>query len=606
MPTLYDQVLSTHGEHEALRRVQEILDRLTGTSVVDADGAPNVLYHGTFRQFDRFEITSDLGFHFGTLAAAERRRKHAPLTRNRLETPRWRVISACLALKNPLVLQKDPGLWSPHFVVSLLSGCVSTSTLAAINDKLTDHTISEQNYYKEATRYASEAEAAYSPSKLLIERFEARADARYGYSQHPQKSHILENYILEKKRVFRSKIAREYRLIYPPPPSGICIIGAELRNAGFDGICYLNHFEAKNSISWCSFSDDTIIQIGSDQPVDGLAPPDVMSEIWRRPVTVKRLLQETPHRGRNPNYIEPKYKDYLSLGFYMKQCAAEAGLPLAKISIDDMQKKLFFKTRIDHHEYSLAARWDADDFWTFVCLRYDHDGGLSAIGEPIKWPVFETPEQCARQFFSLVQTDVRPDLTVDFDDKEDLALCKGAKDGHRFRVFHFDPDDMTKSGTQFPYGKPFDDDTAVPLPLGHRPCYETLSVKLPNGQTVGWNFSPVVAHRQPSSVILSRQPLQINRFSAGSISAAMSCATGSYHDYHDLKFACQQARLVGFDSLEITAEPQSNKRSQWLPLTHHIVKLIGYNVAGRSIALISNNGVQPASRAKVKWSEPAL
>jgi len=63
------------------------------SKVVDSEGRPLVVYHGTDKEFDTFLVSRDLGFHFGTEAQAK--------------TKGSKVIAAWLSIQNPLRLSED-------------------------------------------------------------------------------------------------------------------------------------------------------------------------------------------------------------------------------------------------------------------------------------------------------------------------------------------------------------------------------------------------------------------------------------------------------------------------------------------------------------------
>ena len=89
------------------RTESEAFRRWFGDSkVVNADGTPMVVYHGTATRadFDTFSRTDDGGYHFGTAAAASERADVSSL-----EMPQ-RVMPVYLAIKNPLTVE-DQGGW---------------------------------------------------------------------------------------------------------------------------------------------------------------------------------------------------------------------------------------------------------------------------------------------------------------------------------------------------------------------------------------------------------------------------------------------------------------------------------------------------------------
>ena len=94
---------------------------LEGTLAADAKGRPLVLHHGTPHSFDRFERTSDIGFHFGSREQATRRLKDlGRKERGTASRDQDRVVSVALRALNPLVLPDDPRAWNPGQVFSLL------------------------------------------------------------------------------------------------------------------------------------------------------------------------------------------------------------------------------------------------------------------------------------------------------------------------------------------------------------------------------------------------------------------------------------------------------------------------------------------------------
>lgn len=109
-----------------------ILDRLAGTLACDAHGRPLVLHHGTHAVFDRFEKTSDVGFHFGTIDQAEKRwNEKAKGNRN----AEWRIVSVALAAKKVLVLHDDPRSWETWKTVRDLAHKIDPELLYRLRDE---------------------------------------------------------------------------------------------------------------------------------------------------------------------------------------------------------------------------------------------------------------------------------------------------------------------------------------------------------------------------------------------------------------------------------------------------------------------------------------
>jgi hypothetical protein len=82
------------------------------SKVVDEGGRPLVVYHGTDTEFDVFEISEDIGFHFGAQAAANDRISRA-------EMQEGRILPVYLSIQNPLRMP-DLHTWGPQAVVSEL------------------------------------------------------------------------------------------------------------------------------------------------------------------------------------------------------------------------------------------------------------------------------------------------------------------------------------------------------------------------------------------------------------------------------------------------------------------------------------------------------
>ena len=81
------------------------------SKVVDESGEPAVVYHGTVGDFDVFRQTRDVGFHFGTKAAAAARLKHHAtdvMTKDRPQN----VMPVYLSVQKPLELG-DLLTWEP-------------------------------------------------------------------------------------------------------------------------------------------------------------------------------------------------------------------------------------------------------------------------------------------------------------------------------------------------------------------------------------------------------------------------------------------------------------------------------------------------------------
>lgn len=89
------------------------------SKVVDEQGEPLVVYHGSESSFSTFAFSEDLGFHFGTQEAAQER-----LSQTGIEEGGIRPFY--LAIKNPLELRHDPGEWTVQEVAQALPDDIQT------------------------------------------------------------------------------------------------------------------------------------------------------------------------------------------------------------------------------------------------------------------------------------------------------------------------------------------------------------------------------------------------------------------------------------------------------------------------------------------------
>lgn len=124
----------------------ELQERLADTALKDSDGTILSLYHWTNAKFDRFE-KGDVGFHFGTLEAANTRRNQKAVNN---ETGYYK--EAYLNIKSPVLIEEDRYTWDTFVVAEMLrrQGIFSASDIAAL-EKL-------DGYY--AGKYNSEAAIA--------------------------------------------------------------------------------------------------------------------------------------------------------------------------------------------------------------------------------------------------------------------------------------------------------------------------------------------------------------------------------------------------------------------------------------------------------------
>jgi hypothetical protein len=92
------------------------------SEVVNEDGSPKVMYHSTFDDFNIFEKTNDVGYHFGSAFIANTRFDEASIGRGKgkEKTVGANVMPVYLSIKKPLYLRKDPGAWVPEKVLGLV------------------------------------------------------------------------------------------------------------------------------------------------------------------------------------------------------------------------------------------------------------------------------------------------------------------------------------------------------------------------------------------------------------------------------------------------------------------------------------------------------
>lgn len=110
-------------------------DRWFGNSkVVDGKGQPLVLYHSTFSEFDSFQKTKDLGFHFGSAAVANKRFEKAVLERPRGEKnfDGLNILPVHLRIERPLHLSSDPCAWASGYVIKLLEDALAPGVIATL------------------------------------------------------------------------------------------------------------------------------------------------------------------------------------------------------------------------------------------------------------------------------------------------------------------------------------------------------------------------------------------------------------------------------------------------------------------------------------------
>lgn len=186
-------------------------DRWFGPSkVVNPDGSPKRVFHGTMGDFNEFEKTLDIGFHFGTVDQANEIFGRKRNGRN--------IIPAYLSIRNPLRLTGDPRAWMTDYVVkhAIPAGILSPEEIV------------ELVAAGEVTLAAARAES------------QALCDLR-GIPRLEDKDWMP---ILSKHNAGSLSQVREV-----------------LESKGFDGLVYVNKYEGKRSSkedSWVAFRSSQI------------------------------------------------------------------------------------------------------------------------------------------------------------------------------------------------------------------------------------------------------------------------------------------------------------------------------------------------------------
>lgn len=199
----------SNNAHDIVRRNADILEN---TALATSDGKLLVVHHATNQSFETFERSADMGFHFGTWAQAEKRRANMISRGEGEETDNWSVVSCVLAIKNPIVVPDDPGIWGLGWVTARFAG-----------------------YLDEGERGAIRAMTG-----------ELHDNAQRGRN-HAEDRRIADEW-------FR-------------------ILRGALRRAGYDGIVYRNIFEASGRAiewSWVAFDDSQIIRLPNMAQIDTL------------------------------------------------------------------------------------------------------------------------------------------------------------------------------------------------------------------------------------------------------------------------------------------------------------------------------------------------
>jgi len=187
---------------------------LSGTRAVDGNGNLLVLHHMTNKDFNVFEKSNDMGFHFGSIGQAEKR-KRIMISRGEAEADEaWNCHSCLISVCNPVIIADDPGIWNPRWLTATFHVFLNG------NDK----------------------DKIRTCARLLSARTK-------GAPFSPEDEECLRTW-------FR------------------VLVGA-LKRAGHDGIVYRNVFESTGRAiewSWLVFDDSQIVKLGNRPDLSALPP----------------------------------------------------------------------------------------------------------------------------------------------------------------------------------------------------------------------------------------------------------------------------------------------------------------------------------------------
>jgi hypothetical protein len=188
---------------------------LQNTTVATADGRLVVVHHATNRKFESFETSADIGFHFGSWEQAVKRRSNMISRGEGKETDEWSVVSSALAIRKPLIIADDPGIWGLSWVTATLSSYLDAGDKNAIRALASE--------LRDTTREV----AGCTDDRRIADQW------------------------------FR-------------------VLKGALRRVGYDGIVYRNIFEASGRAiewSWVAFDDEQIVRIPHIEGVDEIEAP---------------------------------------------------------------------------------------------------------------------------------------------------------------------------------------------------------------------------------------------------------------------------------------------------------------------------------------------
>lgn len=201
------------------------------SKVVDAEGKPLVVYHGTFGDFSIFQKSRDIGFHFGTI-------EQANVIFGRQRNGR-NIMPVYLNIKNPLRIQ-DPRAWPADYT---------------IGKAMPEGILSEEQRSQLLAR-----------AELLMD--EARAEWRAAREGKPREGK-------EADAVWREILGRY---------NSAALAGLRdiLEAKGYDGIVYVNRYEGPRSAradSYVAFRPEQIKSALANTGEYSLTNPDIRYSI---------------------------------------------------------------------------------------------------------------------------------------------------------------------------------------------------------------------------------------------------------------------------------------------------------------------------------------
>lgn len=252
-------------------QIEDALRSLDGTVATATSGLPLVLHHGTFASFQRFGVTRDIGFHFGSVGQAMSRETQARSEQKPGRTAAWRVISVGLRIENPVILDADPQTWEPSLVAGLVGDRINPAAKA---------------------RWKAEHETLMAAATPEWKRIRDALEA--GTSNLAR----LDNQIYNASQAY-------WR---PAKSRSMASLREAIVTSGYDGLCYRNWYERKHEVSWVAFDADQIVVLGDNLGIDELRASDMevaAAGYARRTNPVVPLAKGV----RLPNRIRPTHPD---------------------------------------------------------------------------------------------------------------------------------------------------------------------------------------------------------------------------------------------------------------------------------------------------------